>query len=96
VARRQGLSKVSLSRRRVVPLKVCHLSIDTILTTGYNTFASGICCSSILFQWESVMPANTLTITDNRTGKTYEVPIEHDTIKAGDLRQIKVNSTDFG
>ena len=42
------------------------------------------------------MPANTLTITDNRTGKTYEVPIEYDTIKAGDLRQIKVNSADFG
>ncbi|MFN8595679.1 MAG: citrate synthase [Anaerolineae bacterium] len=42
------------------------------------------------------MPSNTLTITDNRTGKSYEVPIEHDTIKAGDLRQIKVNSTDFG
>ena len=42
------------------------------------------------------MPANTLSITDNRTGKTYEVPIEHDTIKAGDLRQIKVNASDFG
>jgi citrate synthase len=42
------------------------------------------------------MPANTLTITDNRTGKSYEVPIEHDTIKADALRQIKVNSTDFG
>jgi len=42
------------------------------------------------------MPANTLSITDNRTGKTYEVPIENETIKAGDLRQIKVNSGDFG
>jgi citrate synthase len=42
------------------------------------------------------MPANTLTITDNRTGKSYEVPIEHDTIKADALRQIKVNPTDFG
>jgi citrate synthase len=42
------------------------------------------------------MPANTLSITDNRTGKTYEVPIENETIKAGDLRQIKVNTTDFG
>jgi citrate synthase len=42
------------------------------------------------------MPANTLTITDNRTGKTYEVPIEHDTIKADALRQIKVNAADFG
>lgn len=39
---------------------------------------------------------NTLTITDNRTGKTYEVPIEHDSIRAIDLRQIKVNDDDFG
>ncbi len=39
---------------------------------------------------------NTLTITDNRTGKAYEIPIEHDTIKATDLRQIKVNADDFG
>jgi citrate synthase len=38
----------------------------------------------------------TLTITDNRTGKKYEVPIEHDTIRATDLRQIKVNADDFG
>jgi len=39
---------------------------------------------------------DTLTITDNRTGKQYEVPIEHDTIKAIDLRQIKVKDDDFG
>ncbi len=39
---------------------------------------------------------NTLTITDNRTGKQYEVPIEHDTIRAMDLRQIKVQNDDFG
>ena len=38
----------------------------------------------------------TLTITDNRTGKQYEVPVEHDTIRAIDLRQIKVNQDDFG
>ena len=42
------------------------------------------------------MADNTLTIKDNRTGKEYEVPIENDTIKAMDLRQIKVNDTDFG
>jgi citrate synthase len=42
------------------------------------------------------MPSNTLSITDNRTGKTYEVPIENETIKTADLRQIKVNATDFG
>jgi len=38
----------------------------------------------------------TVTITDNRTGKSYELPITHDTIKAMDLRQIKVNPDDFG
>jgi len=38
----------------------------------------------------------TVTITDNRTGKTYELPITHDTIKAMDLRQIKVHPEDFG
>src|SRR6202044_3422678 len=39
---------------------------------------------------------NTLTITDNRTGKQYEVPIKNETIKALDLRQIKADSADFG
>ena len=28
----------------------------------------------------------TLTVTDNRTGKSYEIPIKHDTIRAMDLR----------
>ena len=42
------------------------------------------------------MAKDTLTITDNRTGKTYDLPIENDTIRAADLRQIKVNPDDFG
>ena len=42
------------------------------------------------------MPSETLTITDNRTGKTYEVPIQHETIRATDLRKIKVQDDDFG
>ena len=42
------------------------------------------------------MPDNTLTITDNRTNKTYTVPVENGTIRAMDLRQIKTNSDDFG
>ncbi|MEE9169234.1 MAG: citrate synthase, partial [bacterium] len=37
-----------------------------------------------------------LTVTDNRTGKTYELPIENETIRAMDLRQIKENEEDFG
>jgi citrate synthase len=42
------------------------------------------------------MSADTLTITDNRTGKQYEVPVENGTIKAMDLRQIKTGDNDFG
>jgi citrate synthase len=42
------------------------------------------------------MANETLTIIDNRTGKSYEVPIQHGTIKAMDLRQIKVSPDDFG
>jgi citrate synthase len=42
------------------------------------------------------MSKDTLTITDNRTGKSYEVKIENGTIKAMDLRQIKVSDEDFG
>ena len=38
----------------------------------------------------------TLTVTDNRTGKQYEVPIHNDTIRPVDLRKIKVNEADFG
>jgi citrate synthase len=40
--------------------------------------------------------ADTLTITDNRTGKQYEIPIQDGTIRAMDLRQIKVVSDEFG
>jgi citrate synthase len=39
---------------------------------------------------------DTLTITDNRTGKQYEVPVHNDTIRPIDLRKIKVNDSDFG
>ncbi|HEY2772484.1 MAG TPA: citrate synthase [Candidatus Binatia bacterium] len=42
------------------------------------------------------MANDSLTITDNRTGKTYELPIEEGTIRALDLRQIKAGADDFG
>src|ERR1700745_327090 len=53
---------------------------------------------------ESVVSANpatigrrdSLTITDNRNGRQYEVPIKHDTIRAIDLRPIKIDPSDFG
>ena len=42
------------------------------------------------------MSENTLSIIDNRTGKQYQLPIQDGTIKAMDLRQIKVSDDDFG
>ena len=38
----------------------------------------------------------TLTVTDNRTGQTYELPISDGTVRAMDLRQIKVDPDEFG
>src|SRR6185312_17014519 len=40
--------------------------------------------------------AETLTVTDNRTGKTYELPVTDGTVRAMDLRQIKRSEDDFG
>ncbi len=42
------------------------------------------------------MPQDTLTITDNRTGQSYTVPVENGTIRAMDLRKIKTGAEDFG
>ncbi|HET9123852.1 MAG TPA: citrate synthase [Solirubrobacteraceae bacterium] len=40
--------------------------------------------------------SNSLTVTDNRTGRQYEIPIEDETIRATELRKIKVQDDDFG
>jgi citrate synthase len=42
------------------------------------------------------MSKSTLSITDNRTGKSYEIPVQDGTIRALDLRQIKASDDDFG
>jgi citrate synthase len=42
------------------------------------------------------MPQDTLTITDNRTGQNYTLPVEDGTIRAMDLRKIKTGPDDFG
>ncbi len=42
------------------------------------------------------MPQDTLTITDNRTGHNYTLPVENGTIRAMDLRKIKTDPEDFG
>jgi citrate synthase len=40
--------------------------------------------------------SDSLTVTDNRTGKTYEIPIEDGTVRAMAFRDIKVSEDDFG
>jgi citrate synthase len=40
--------------------------------------------------------ANTLSVTDNRTGRSYEIDITDGTVRAMDFRQIKVDDDDFG
>jgi citrate synthase len=42
------------------------------------------------------VPKETLTVTDNRTGQIYELPVTDGTIRAIDLRQIKTSEDDFG
>jgi len=42
------------------------------------------------------VPTNSLTVTDNRTGKNYELPIQDGMIRAADLRQIRTGPDDFG
>jgi citrate synthase len=42
------------------------------------------------------MPAESLTVVDNRTGKSYEIPIQDGAVRAADLRQIKSGPDDFG
>src|SRR5438445_12379945 len=42
------------------------------------------------------MASPTLTITDNRTGKRYDLPIEHGAIRAPDLAQIRVAPSEPG
>jgi citrate synthase len=42
------------------------------------------------------VPKDSLSVVDNRTGKSYELPIQDGTIRAADLRQIKAADDDFG
>src|ERR1700741_3121145 len=63
--------------------EVC--SMDSLTTTAGTTKTEASCNSR-----------DTLTITDNRTGKAYDVPITNGTIRAVDLRQIKTDPNDFG
>src|SRR6476646_8343399 len=45
---------------------------------------------------DGAAPGETLSVTDNRTGKSYELEINDETVRTMDLRQIKVHEDDFG
>ena len=42
------------------------------------------------------VPKGSLTVIDNRTGKSYELPVDQGTFRAMDMRQIKLGPDDFG
>lgn len=43
-----------------------------------------------------MLPSASLTVTDNRSGLTYEIPIENDAIRATDLKKIRASENDVG
>src|SRR4051812_35846645 len=71
----------------------CH-SIHPKITVIQSFDGEPANSSAKMVHW--AMPSNSLTITDNRTGKSYELPIENETIRATDLRQMKEKADDFG
>src|SRR4026208_778361 len=40
--------------------------------------------------------ADTLTLTDNRTGRSYALPIQDEALRAADIHKVRVNASDFG
>lgn len=71
-----------------IPLSISRL--NSLLTSHWLQIIVPI------LQLEATVSNETLTITDNRTGRVYEVPISDGTVRAMDLRQIKVDQDDFG
>ena len=47
-------------------------------------------------QGSTATGVESLSVKDNRTGKSYDVEIKDGTVRALDLRQIKVDEEDFG
>src|SRR3954463_1276847 len=68
-------------RRSWPPIPGDAMSTETTTTSGDGVAQQG---------------GDTLTVTDNRTGQTYEIEITDGTVRAMDFRQIKVDDDDFG
>ncbi len=61
-----------------------------------STDSSAIGRSNLSTDGENGARPQTLTVTDNRTGATYELPIQDGTVRGMDLRQVKTDADDFG
>src|ERR1017187_6066 len=63
-----------------------------------NTYVWNPTCTlpALSPQEDCMTDSETLTITDNRTQRSYTIPIYRGTVRAMDLRQIKTNPDDFG
>jgi citrate synthase len=61
-----------------------------------ETHAQGQGSASAADNGVAAGPRETLSVTDNRTGKSYELPVTDGTVRAMDLRQIKTGEEDFG
>ncbi len=61
-----------------------------------STDGSAIGQSNLSTDGENGARPQTLTVTDNRTGATYELPIQDGTVRGMDLRQVKTDADDFG
>jgi citrate synthase len=61
-----------------------------------QTGTNGAATAEQIFGDGAAPATETLTVTDNRTGRSYELPIQDGTVRAMDLRQIKTGDQDFG
>lgn len=75
----------------------------TIVVTMWEQKSPGQAVPALGLERRAFMGKNTLTVIDNRTGKSYEIPIFQGTnptyratIRAPNLRQIKTSEDDFG
>jgi citrate synthase len=68
---------------------------EAIMADNVTTIKNAKTGKEFQIPQELVIPDN-LTVIDSRTGKEYPIPITNGTIKAMDLRQIKVSADDFG
>ncbi|MCH2109835.1 MAG: hypothetical protein MK135_10925, partial [Polyangiaceae bacterium] len=90
----QGLQ--DLNQKEKVPQPLSPVTARPLILRRPTEFSAAQDGVDSVKDQKNAMSKNTLSITDNRTGKTYESEITDDTIRSMDLRQIKVGEDDFG